>query len=38
VGLHLKLVQTQRELIEKNRELERLSRTDALTGPRTAVI
>lgn len=32
VGLHLKLVQTQRELIEKNRELERLSRTDALTG------
>ncbi len=31
VGLHLKLVQTQKELIEKNLELQRLSRTDPLT-------
>ena len=30
--LHLKLVQTQNELILKNHELERLSRTDSLTG------
>lgn len=32
VGLHLKLAQTQRELREKNHELQRLSRTDFLTG------
>jgi len=32
VALHLELVRTQRELIQKNQELERLSRTDALTG------
>jgi diguanylate cyclase (GGDEF)-like protein len=31
VSLHQKLVQTQRELLEKNRELEVLSRTDPLT-------
>jgi len=32
LGLHLKLVMTQRELIEKNRELHQLARTDPLTG------
>lgn len=32
VALHLKLVRIQRELLEKNAALERLSRTDALTG------
>ena len=32
IGLHLELVHAQRELVEKNVELERLSRTDALTG------
>ncbi|MCR9094981.1 MAG: diguanylate cyclase [bacterium] len=32
VGLHLKLVRAQRELVEKNEALSRLSRTDALTG------
>jgi two-component system cell cycle response regulator len=32
VALHLKLVQAQRELIEKNKALEHLSRTDPLTG------
>ena len=32
VGLHLKLVRAQQELVEKNEELSRLSRTDALTG------
>ncbi len=32
VSLHLKLVQAQRELVEKNEALARLSRTDALTG------
>jgi diguanylate cyclase (GGDEF)-like protein len=32
VGLHLDLVRTQRELLAKNRELERLSNTDPLTG------
>jgi diguanylate cyclase (GGDEF)-like protein len=32
IRLHQKLVQSQRELIEKNRELEILSRTDPLTG------
>jgi diguanylate cyclase (GGDEF)-like protein len=32
VALHLKLLRTQRELIEKNLELQRLARTDALTG------
>ncbi len=32
IALHLKLLYAQRELVEKNVELERLSRTDALTG------
>ena len=32
VGLHLKLLGTQRELTAKNQELQRLSRTDPLTG------
>jgi len=32
IGLHLKLVRAQRELMEKNEALRRLSRTDALTG------
>lgn len=32
VGLHLKLLRTQRELTAKNQELQRLSRTDPLTG------
>ncbi len=32
VALHLKLVQAQRELLEKNRELDALSRRDPLTG------
>ena len=32
LDLHLKLVLAQRQLIEKNRELQRLSRTDSLTG------
>lgn len=32
IGLHLKLVEAQRELIAKNAELVRISRTDALTG------
>jgi diguanylate cyclase (GGDEF)-like protein len=32
VALHLKLLYAQRELVEKNLALERLSRTDALTG------
>ncbi len=32
IGLHLKLVAAQRELVEKNEALDRLSRTDALTG------
>jgi diguanylate cyclase (GGDEF)-like protein len=32
VGLHLKLVRAQRELIVKNQELHRLARTDPLTG------
>lgn len=34
LDLHLKLVRAQNELIEKNRELERLSTTDPLTGLR----
>jgi diguanylate cyclase (GGDEF)-like protein len=32
VVLHLKLLRTQRELTRKNQELQRLSRTDVLTG------
>ena len=32
VSLHLKLVRAQQELVEKNAELSRMSRTDALTG------
>lgn len=32
VGLHLKLLHTQRELLARNAELTTLSRTDALTG------
>jgi len=32
IALHLKLLCAQRELIEKNVELERLTRTDPLTG------
>ena len=32
IGLHLKLVRAQRELIEKNEALNQLSRTDPLTG------
>jgi diguanylate cyclase (GGDEF)-like protein len=32
IALHLKLMQAQRELIEKNQELQRLARTDPLTG------
>lgn len=32
VALHLKLIRAQRELVAKNLELERLSRTDSLTG------
>ncbi|MEM7411844.1 MAG: diguanylate cyclase [Myxococcota bacterium] len=32
IALNLKLVTAQKELIEKNRELERLSSTDPLTG------
>jgi diguanylate cyclase (GGDEF)-like protein len=32
IALHLKLLYAQRELLEKNVELERLCRTDALTG------
>lgn len=32
VGLHLKLVRAQQELVEKNEALSLLSRTDALTG------
>ena len=32
IALHLKLLNAQRELIEKNLELERLTRTDPLTG------
>jgi diguanylate cyclase (GGDEF)-like protein len=32
VGLHLKLLRAQRELTRKNQELQRLSRTDPLTG------
>ena len=32
IALHLKLLYAQRELVEKNLELERLSRTDPLTG------
>jgi len=32
IAIHLKLLYAQRELVEKNIALERLSRTDALTG------
>ena len=32
IGLHLKLVSAQRELLSKNEELRQLSRTDPLTG------
>lgn len=34
VELHLKVMRLQRELLEKNRELEHLSTTDSLTGLR----